>query len=369
MIIERLWFNVLTIAALFIYTVALAGEGNLTLPTRVDAAITLQVSNEVSINDGDYSSLIAVYVGGASDCCRNKSPIASRYEHVGGKIRLWPIYDFIEGQTYVVKHRAKHGGAAFQLTEFKIRSKQSAALAEVNAIYPSGETLPENTLRFYIFFSEPMQPHVANDYIKLIDSAGHVDDAAFMKFKQELWSADRTRLTILFDPGRIKRGVATNIRLGPALSEGYKYTLKIDKDWPTASGKLLHKNFEKHFIVVPPIRTRVNPTLWQINAPHKNTKDSLSITFDRAMDCALVKRMVSLQNANGKQIKGVIKSLKQEKVWEFSPEHPWKDNYIYLKVQANVEDVSGNNMRDSLDHKVNDKTQAKRPYIKRVILQ
>ena len=69
--------------------------------------------------------------------------------------------------------------------------------AKVVGIYPSGDVLPENVLRFYIHFARPMKPHVAFDCIKLLDASGNADEAAFMRFKQELWNEDRTRLAVL----------------------------------------------------------------------------------------------------------------------------------------------------------------------------
>lgn len=47
--------------------------------------------------------------------------------------------------------------------------------------------------------------------------SGH---AQALAIKEELWSSDGKRLTILFDFGRIKRGVSTNRRQGPALEKG-----------------------------------------------------------------------------------------------------------------------------------------------------
>lgn len=46
-----------------------------------------------------------------------------------------------------------------------------------------------------------MRLQVAFDDIKLLDHDGNVDDAAFMRFKQELWKADRVRLALLIERG------------------------------------------------------------------------------------------------------------------------------------------------------------------------
>ena len=45
-----------------------------------------------------------------------------------------------------------------------------------------------------------------------------------------------TRLTLLLDPGRIKRGVRPLEEIGGALQVGRTYTLVIDDAWPDAKG-------------------------------------------------------------------------------------------------------------------------------------
>ena len=152
--------------------------------------------------------------------------MAGRYALTDDTLTFSPAFGFDPGQDYVARVWTSRNGHA--LVAFRLPLEAATVPAAVTEIYPSGETLPENVLRFYIHFSAPMTPHVAFDYIKLRDASGTVDDAAFMRFKQELWNEDRTRLTVLIDPGRIKRDVATNLELGPALLAGQQYTLSVD---------------------------------------------------------------------------------------------------------------------------------------------
>ena len=58
----------------------------------------------------------------------------------------------------------------------------------------------------------------------------------FVEIQQELWDTNNTRLTVLFDPGRIKRGVLPNEQLGPPIVDGKHYTLLIDRGWQDARG-------------------------------------------------------------------------------------------------------------------------------------
>ena len=55
----------------------------------------------------------------------------------------------------------------------------------------------------------------------------------------ELWDPSQTRLTVLFDPARIKRGLVPNAQLGLPLRAGRRYRLEIDSAWPDAQGVAL----------------------------------------------------------------------------------------------------------------------------------
>ncbi len=66
-----------------------------------------------------------------------------------------------------------------------------------------------------------------------------------MRFKQELWNEDLARLTVLIDPGRIKRNVATNVELGFALLAGRNYTLSVGAGWSSANSESVLPAFDK----------------------------------------------------------------------------------------------------------------------------
>ena len=106
-------------------------------------------------------------------------------------------------------------------------------------VYPSRDLLPENLLQFYIFFSAPMSRGEAYRRITLLDIAtGKIVDAPFLELDEELWSPDGTRFTLVFDPGRIKRGLKPREEVGPVLEAGKSYSLVIDRQWLDALGKL-----------------------------------------------------------------------------------------------------------------------------------
>jgi hypothetical protein len=95
-----------------------------------------------------------------------------------------------------------------------------APTTRVLSVTPSAEIWPENILKLYITFSAPMRIGVALDNIRIRDANGAVLGGLFVEIDRELWDTEGRRLTVLFDPGRIKRGLVDNINEGPPLVAG-----------------------------------------------------------------------------------------------------------------------------------------------------
>lgn len=353
---KQVLFNsalVLGLAGVNIGGAAFANEGSgLILPNFADSNIEFALKEE--LGDLDPTKVLQVFVGPLDTCCAAKSPIAGRYFVTGRTIVFDPSFDFITDQNYTVVTRKDDGNSKTitSLKEFSINSASETIKSEVLMIYPSAATLPENTLRFYIHFSTPMKPHLATKFIKLVDAEGNEDTTAFMKFKQELWSEDRRRLTLLMDPGRIKRGVAQNLTQGPALLEGKSYSIVVDEGWPSASGKQEMSKFKKTFSVTSALRTLPNTKFWRIDSPEISTVNPLLIIFDRPFDHQLAKRSIRLLDEGGSFIPGKVSIEANEKAWRFHPKQAWSGASIQVVVDARLEDVAGNNFKDLLDHSI-----------------
>lgn len=295
----------------------------------------------------DPSERLQVFVGAADSCCEGRTPMAGDYALTDDTLAFSPAFGFDPGQNYVARVWSRD---APELVAFRLPLEADPVSAAVTEIYPSGETLPENTLRFYIHFSIPMTPHVAFDYIKLRDASGTVDDSAFMLFKQELWNEDRTRLTVLIDPGRIKRGVATNVELGPALRAGQQYALSVEGGWPSADGASVLPPFSRTFTVSSAIRERPDVGLWQAALPCVGATDPLHITLDRPFDRHLLSKDIQVVAKDGQIVGGMIHVGAGETSWSFTPNEAWSQNELVVVASTDLEDVAGNNFRDLLDH-------------------
>ena len=197
-----------------------------------------------------------------------------------------------------------------------------------------------------------MKKGQALTHIQLVDAAGKIDNQAFMEFKQELWSADGKRLTLLFDPGRIKRGVSTNLDLGPALLEGNQYQLSIAANWQDVHGQDLAIEFTKEFKVVKAYREQISVKELAILEPKGKSLDSLRIRFNRIMDHALIQSMLRIVYEDGNLLAGDWEISHDETEALFFPEGAWKKGSYRLIMNGRLEDVSGNNLNNLLDQKI-----------------
>ncbi len=327
------------------------GDANVRLPHRANNPVVLDLAERESGHQpSDFGECVAVFVGRADSYHDGQLPVAGRYERHGDSLSFTPAFGFVPGQDYVVRSRRNNQSHLF--TEFRIPRDLPTVPAIVTNVYPGGDVLPENVLRLYVHFSVPMTPHRAFDYVTLRDASGVADRAAFMKFKQELWNEDRTRLTVLIDPGRIKRSVTTNLALGPALLEGNRYELTIDEGWPSADSCSTLPSFSKSFFVAGALRTRPDVERWSWRTPQPGTRETLEIVFDRPFDRHRLDTALDVVGGDGAAIDGTSRVGENEMSWSFKPNKLWAAGDGRITVDDTLEDVAGNNFRELLDREV-----------------
>ena len=296
---------------------------------------------------------LAVFVQHASGEY-GSNPIQGQYRREGNYLHFKPYFPFERGMIYVARIKIAHSESEYFYQSFQIGEKEKPGLARLESIYPSSHQLPENLLRFYLYFNTPMKKEEALKHIQLIDEEGNSDKHAFMEFKQELWSSDAKRLTLLFDPGRIKRGVSTNTLRGPALLEGKNYRLRISAAWQDVYGQALSNDTEKAFEVIPAYRKAVSINDWELIKPTPGKQDTLSMHFDRIIDHALIQSMIKLVEEDDKVIAGHWEISEREQLVQFIPDGKWKKGNYRLVIDSRLEDIAGNNLQNSLDHLTND---------------
>ncbi len=216
--------------------------------------------------------------------------------------------------------------------------------AHIEAVYPSSPDLPENLLKFYLQFSAPMSIGDSYRYIHLRDESGKAVELPFLELPQELWNADGTRLTLLLDPGRIKRGLKPREDSGPVLVSGHKYILVIDRAWPDAKGQVLSTGFEKKFRATAPDKTQPDPKTWRLAVPKAKSTQALTVKFREALDHAMLQHVIRVLRADGTLVAGTINISDKETRWRFTPDNPWQAGEYRLAIATVLEDRSGNSI-------------------------
>jgi hypothetical protein len=251
-----------------------------------------------------------------------------------GRVVFAPKYPLKPGTKYRVI------GTAAKL-EVQTKAVERGESTAVTGVYPTGPDLPANVLRFYVQFNRAMPRGDVYRFVQVIDDAGKPVEQPFLEMDDELWNPGQTRLTLLIDPGRIKKEVKPRIDLGPVFRAGKKYKLVIRGKWPDLDGRPLGTDVVRPFNVGPPIADAVDPKAWKVSPPTAS-QAILSVKFDRPMDRALLESTLTVIGLDGREVVGTAEITGPETGWSFRPKAGWVDGEYKLRVEPVLEDVCGN---------------------------
>ena len=277
-------------------------------------------------------------------------PMLGEYRVTADALRFEPQFPLEAGLAYRATFQpgqlpgARNKRVPLLSAVFQRRVQRTSPTTVVTQIYPSGGTVPENLLKFYVHFSAPMRGGHIYEHIHLLDDAGKPVELPFLEIDEELWNPEMTRLTLFIDPGRIKREVKPLEEIGPALEEGKHYTLVIDQEWKDNAGIPLKETFRRAFRVGPPDRDAPDPARWKIHPPKPGTREPLAIGFPKPMDHALARRMIQVELISSGSVQGQIVLDEEERRWTFVPAEAWRAGSYKLAVQTTIEDLAGNNI-------------------------
>ena len=297
---------------------------------------------------GGWQQLFAVYVDAG-----NVAAILGTYTVENGTLIFRPQYPLSPGVQYRAVFRHPTSPAASVEKRFSGPPKNTTPSTRIDRIYPSTDVLPSNQLRLYVYFSAPMSRGEVSRRIHLLDKDGRELPGEFLP-GQELWDPEGRRLTMTFDPGRIKRGLTSNESIGPPITPGQRYTVAIDRDWPDARGVPLLDAFRKTFVGGPAVRVPPDPKRWKVTPPRPATTIPLIVDFDRSMNYPLLQRMLRVAGPHG-QVEGTITVDRRETQWRFTPRAPWTMGPHRLIVDTGLEDLAGNKIGQPFDIDVFDR--------------
>ena len=309
-----------------------------------------------------WQRILTVYVDSAGGPRRDVLPLLGSYETVADTLRFRPRFRPADGVTYAARFDA--GALNAQIGREPPPAPQRAktvtwrhsvtagpASTFVRDVYPTSDVLPMNLLRLYVEFSAPMTSGRSYEFIKLYTEGDSLIDEPFFTAAGavELWDPSHTRLTILFDPGRIKRDLKPHEEAGLPLRAGKRYRLVIDSAWRDAQGRPLVRSFVKAFRVGAQDRALVRTSGWRVLPPRAESLDSLLVTFPEPLDRALLARLVSVRDSAGTAVDGEIVVSDRETRWAFAPRVVWRRAAYSIEVDTQLEDLAGNNLEKLFD--------------------
>jgi hypothetical protein len=274
----------------------------------------------------------------------NDQSILGNLSEDGDAILFTPLIPLTPGLTYKIVQAGKFIG------EIKVPLSNNINAPHIVAIYPQGDTLPENNLKLYLQFSHPMLTGNAIDHITLLDGKDTLRDV-FLDLQPELWDTTGKVLTLWFDPGRIKRGLVLNRERGNPLKEGEKYHLVVSSKWKDSRGLNLQE-YTKEFIAGSWDDQQPDINKWKINLPSSGTKNPLMIKLNELLDHYLLQESIVVLNSNGGVVQGSVNVSNKDSAWSFTPAEPWQKGNYTLRVNAKLEDLAGNNLNKVFDRDV-----------------
>ncbi|HVU88073.1 MAG TPA: Ig-like domain-containing protein [Pirellulales bacterium] len=305
-----------------------------------------------ALDEAQRGATLQVFVGKAPT--DDLPAIAGTATVVGNALRFSPRYPFRSGLHYCVRiDRAALGnagdaGATPGIVSFSLARPEGPA-TQIAHVYPTADRLPENHLKFYVHFSAPMSRGEAYERVHLLDADGHELPAVFLELGEELWDPAMQRFTLLFDPGRVKRGLVPREELGSVLTAGRDYTLVIDADWHDAQGQPLAAGLRKPFHVEEVDQTPIDISTWKLVPPPAASRDPLAVTFPEPLDHSLLQRLLHVTTAAGEAVAGTVEISLAETRWQFTPEQPWPAGDYELVVETTLEDLAGNAVGRAFD--------------------
>ena len=295
-----------------------------------------------------------------ADLYKNKAedlpPVMGKWIFENNDVYFIPRFPFKPNKEYVVELNLEKK-YVYRVLIPEINFRQPTY---VEKIFPSTNIWPANQLKIYIHFSSPMGLGDIYEHIKLFDRKGNEVEKPFLEINPPLWDKTQQRLTLWFDPGRIKRHLSPNENLGPPLEENDQYTVFISKNAQDASGRQLLGNFEEFFYTGSNDRKKPDPAEWTFSFPIEKDKKEVVIKFPESMDRGMLESGIGIIDETGVLVNGKIEISDSEKNWIFYPEKKWQSGKYKIMISNKIEDLAGNNLKRLFDQNVEDKENKKK---------
>jgi hypothetical protein len=262
-----------------------------------------------------------------------------------GEVCFRPRHPFLAGTAYSLL-RLSESAEPVELGSLAAPENLDGPTTRVLAIQPAVTVVPANLLRLYVHFSAPMSEGQGAHCLRLLDAdSGDVIEGALLMEPPELWDRGHRRLTVLVEPGRVKRGLRPNREAGRPLNPGRTVAFEVQHTFRDAHGLPLAAGARQTSRVGAPVYRRVDPGRWEWRSPMAGTRDPLTVRFDRPLDSALLESSLVLLSASGAPVEGRAIPASDSCSWRFEPAATWETGaHCALVIDPRLEDLAGNNL-------------------------
>ncbi|MFS4418593.1 hypothetical protein [Maribacter sp. 2307ULW6-5] len=300
-------------------------------------------SNEALADHTPY-----LYLGKPKMHRPEKTAILTDVTLEGNSLKIEPKFSLFDNTEYYILFPEAWNQRPYDFRIEREVSKKNPPV--VLNILPTTNQVPENLLRFYIVFSQSMQEGFVASHVKLYENDSEVKHT-FVPLKDDLWNKDRTIVTLILDPSRVKTNVGANVLLGRALKKGKHYKLVIASGWEGPDGNVTEETVTKTITVLPQVSEKLDTSTLTLNVPTKTTKEAITVQWHPLVDILLCQEMVRIVTDEGEVVKGRIAIDIKRNQWSFTPLLPWKRGSYQLLIEKTLEDHLGNNFKHPFDTK------------------
>jgi hypothetical protein len=315
-----------------------------------------------------WESLLTVSVQAANPEATPPA-VAGRYSVTDRGVRFTPAFPFQPGRRYDVRvdlgRFRRDEPHTLRTTVALPGGETPPAEARVMGVSPAGQAVPENLLRFYIWFSAPMSRETGLPHVTLTDERSGVVAGAFLPVDGGFWNHDFTRYTLYFDPGRVKEGILPNERMGRPLVAGHRYRLAIATTWRDAQGAPLVEPFEHRFVAGPAAKAPLDLDTWQIALPPAGTRQPIVLRSPVPLDHAIALRAVGITSAGGEAVDGDVSLDVTDTRWQLVPREPWQAGSYSIVALETLEDPAGNRIGRAFETPIDDRRPPPTPRLTR----
>lgn len=312
--------------------------------------------DSILINDPSLVEELVVYRGYLDTITKPLTPVLGTKKQWGDQFAFYPYVPFNLDSPYTLFFKD-----GVQL--FSIPQPEGYEQLSVKVIYPKTKAIPANFLKWYIRFSRPVNASRIYEHIRITDLEGNDIDRALLPLLNPLISEDKTLLTLWVEPGRQKRDLGPNTRLGAVFEEGKKYNLIIEglKD---QNGVLMDAPVSHSFAIIKADRIKPDSMLWTLRNPTAGTQDPLYIDCNEILDYGSLQDAIHITTSEGIEISGTLEWVASDKSIQFIPSFNWiKDDYTIL-FNKTLEDISGNNLERLFDNDIKNRSEDYHPQIR-----